>query len=237
MKLRNFLFVLVFFSISGFGPFKFFVPVVPASTFIGSNSWVDQETRILHGKAEDLDERIIRSSLIAYQHARKQGYDSQQLLTIVDYTKPSTQKRLWVIDLKDNNILFNTWVAHGKNSGDLNSASFSNSPRSLKSSLGVFVTEGTYDGHNGYSLRVQGLEQGFNDNAMSRAIVFHGADYANADATRNLGRLGRSWGCFAVARNVSAPLFNKIKNETVVVAYYPDPRWLKTSRYINASVV
>jgi L,D-transpeptidase catalytic domain len=233
---RNLLCVLIFFTITGFGPFKYSVPIIPTAA-VGSNNWVDQETRILHDKADNLDEKVLRSSLIAYQHARSQGYDNKQLLTIVDYTKPSTQKRLWVLDMKTNNILFNTWVAHGKNSGDLNSDSFSNSARSLKSSLGVFVTEDTYDGHNGYSLRLQGLEQGFNDNAMSRAIVFHGADYANADATRNLGRLGRSWGCFAVARNVSAPLINTIKDKTVVVAYYPDPRWLKNSNYLKSSLV
>ncbi|MES2218274.1 MAG: murein L,D-transpeptidase catalytic domain family protein [Pseudomonadota bacterium] len=237
MKLRNFLFVLAFFSIVGFGPFNSFVRIVPVTSAIGSDNWVDQETRILHSKADNLDEKVLRSSLTAYQNARHKGYDNQQLLTIVDYSKPSTEKRLWVVDLKDNSILFNTWVAHGKNSGDLNSASFSNSARSLKSSLGVFVTEGTYDGHNGYSLRVQGLEHGFNDNAMSRAIVFHGADYANPNSTRGLGRLGRSWGCFAVDRNVSHSLINTIKNNTVVVAYYPDPRWLRTSAYLNSHQV
>jgi hypothetical protein len=119
-----------------------------------------------------------------------------------------------------------------QNSGDLNSTAFSNNARSLKSSLGVFVTEDTYDGHNGYSLRVRGLERGFNDNAMSREVVFHGADYANPTIARGLGRLGRSWGCFAVGRNVSASLINTIKHKTVVVAYYPDPRWLHDSVYL-----
>jgi hypothetical protein len=237
MKCKFVLFVLAFFSIVGFGPFNYFVRVVPVTTLIGSDNWIEQETRIIHSQADNLDETVLRRSLTAYVIAHQQGYDKQEVLTIVDYSKPSTEKRLWVIDLKNNNVLFNTWVAHGKNSGDLNSTAFSNNARSLKSSLGVFVTEDTYDGHNGYSLRVRGLERGFNDNAMSREVVFHGADYANPTIARGLGRLGRSWGCFAVGRNVSASLINTIKHKTVVVAYYPDPRWLHDSVYLHSQQV
>jgi hypothetical protein len=233
MKFRKLLFiVLAFFTTGGWGPFEFISSLAPVTAPSGTSSWIDQEVRVLHGQADNLDKKVLRLSLTAYLNARGQGYDNQQLLTIVDYSKPSTERRLWVFDLKSNKILFNTWVAHGKNSGELNSTSFSNSARSLKSSLGVFVTEDTYDGHNGYSLRVQGLEQGFNDNAHNRDVVFHGADYANPEVTKGLGRLGRSWGCFAVSRKVSVSLINTIKNDTVVVAYYPDQRWLKHSAYL-----
>lgn len=100
----------------------------------------------------------------------------------------------------------------------------------------MFVTEDIYDGHNGISLRVAGLEPGFNDHAESRDIVFHGADYVSPTTAKELGRLGRSWGCFAVARNVIKPLINTIKDKTVVVAYYPDQKWLKNSAYLNAKV-
>jgi hypothetical protein len=232
MKIRHILSTLAFFSIVGWGPFSFFTSSTNAP--VGSSDWISAETDTIHSQASNLDKDIIKLSLTAYAKARRQGFDDKQLLTIVDYSKPSTEKRLWVVDLKNNKVLFNTWVAHGKNSGELNSNSFSNSPRSLKSSLGVFVTRDSYDGHNGLSLRMQGLEHGFNDNAYSRAIVFHGADYANPEVSKGLGRLGRSWGCLAVGRDVIGPLVNTIKHETVVVAYYPDQRWLRHSSYVNA---
>ena len=239
MKCKTLLFVLLaFFSIVSFGlPSNLFVRIMPVSASVGSDNWIDQETRIIRDQAGNLNETVLRRSLIAYVNAHQQGYDKQEVLTIVDYSKPSTEKRLWVINLKNNTVLFNTWVAHGKNSGDLNSTAFSNNARSLKSSLGVFVTEDTYDGHNGYSLRVRGLEHGFNDNAMSREVVFHGADYANPTIAKGLGRLGRSWGCFAVGRDVSASLINTIKHKTVVVAYYPDAHWLHESVYLHSQQV
>ena len=232
MKLKKLFFVVAFLSIGAWGPFSFIQAIAPVTAPLNSSNWLEQEVNAIHAQADNLDTHVLRLSLTAYQHAREKGYDNRQLLTIVDYSKPSTERRLWVIDLKTNKVLFNTWVAHGKNSGELNSTSFSNSARSLKSSLGVFVTEDTYDGHNGYSLRVQGLEQGINDNAHNREIVFHGADYANVEAVKGLGRLGRSWGCFAVSRKVSGALINTIKHDTVVVAYYPDKNWLKHSPYL-----
>jgi hypothetical protein len=234
MKIKHVLYICALFSIVGWsGPFEaFFHSRAGVTAPVGSTTWIDQEAATIHSEAPNINTDVVKLGLTAYVNVRRQGLDNKQMLTIVDYSKPSNERRLWVVDLKTNKVLFNTWVAHGRNSGDLNSTSFSNSARSLKSSLGVFVTEDTYDGHNGYSLRVQGLERGINDNAYSRSVVFHGADYASPAVAKELGRLGRSWGCFAVGRNVIAPLINTIKNQTVVFAYYPDKRWLQHSSYL-----
>lgn len=240
MKIKHSLFIAAFFCIVGFGPFSVLSDIFSGravSEVPGSSSWIDEETRIIHSEAGNLDSNVLRTSLTAYVNARQRGIDPREILTIVDYSKPSTERRLWVVDLRSNRVLFNTWVSHGRNSGDLNSTSFSNDARSLKSSIGVFETAEAYEGHNGYSLRVQGLERGFNDHAYGREVVFHGADYANPDVARELGRLGRSWGCFAVGRDVAEELINTIKNRTVVVAYYPDQRWLRHSTYLNSNQV
>ena len=150
-------------------------------------------------------------------------------LSVIDYSRPSTQPRLWVFDLAHRTLLFKELVAHGRNSGDNLASHFSNAPGSLMSSLGTFVTDGTYVGHNGYSLRLKGLDEGFNDNAESRAIVIHGASYVSPLFASSEGRLGRSWGCPAVRRGVAKRLIDTIKDRSVVFAYYPDPRWLKQS--------
>lgn len=180
----------------------------------------------------DINPQVLASSLRAYRHAVSKGITTNPLLTIVDYSKSSTDKRLWVIDTRTNKVLFNTWVAHGKNSGDAASTEFSNKPESLKSSIGVFVTEETYTGKHGDSLRVQGLEPGFNNNAYRRSIVFHGAKYVSAKIA-STGKLGHSWGCFAVSQKVINSLVKTIKNKVLVVAYYPDKGWLKSSNFLR----
>ena len=123
-------------------------------------------------------------------------------------------------------------MSHGKNSGGNNSSYFSNSAQSLKSSIGVFVTEESYIGKNGYSLRLRGLEQGVNDNAYRRAIVIHGAWYVNPDTIQRYGLIGRSWGCPAVSAYLAKPLINTIKENSVIFAYYPDRNWLLNSRFL-----
>ena len=150
-------------------------------------------------------------------------------LSVIDYSRPSTQPRLWVFDLAHRTLLFKELVAHGRNSGDNEATHFSNAPGSLMSSLGTYVTDGTYVGHNGYSLRLKGLDEGFNDNAESRAIVIHGASYVSPMFAASEGRLGRSWGCPAVRRGVAKRLIDTIKDRSVVFAYYPDPKWLRQS--------
>lgn len=231
MKMKHLLFAFAFFGIVGWGPFGF----VGSSNneYFGSNAWMQKELSIISSQARNFDPTVIKFALKAYVKARKQGLDSKQLLTIVDYDKSSSDRRLLVVDLRRDRVLFNTWVTHGRNSGKLNATSFSNQRGSLKSSLGVFLTtREPYMGENGYSLRVQGLEPGINDNAFNRDIVFHGAWYAEPNVARQYGALGRSWGCFAVGEDVIKPLINTIKDNTLVVAYYPDRHWLRSSSYL-----
>jgi hypothetical protein len=201
----------------------------------GTNAWIQRQVQILKIQARGLNTEVLRLSLAAYVNARKRGYaGSKSLLTVIDYSKPSTEKRLWVFDLNKGKTLFNTWVSHGKNSGGVNSTSFSNSNSSLKSSIGVFVTDHPYIGGNGYSLRLRGLESGINDHAYNRNIVMHGAPYVNPDIIRKYGQIGRSWGCPAVSHELAKPIIDTIKDRTLVVAYYPDRYWLKHSRFLVA---
>lgn len=210
-------------------------PFTATNTFAyGNTPWVQKETQILKNQAGNIDDNVLRVSLIAYNNARKHGYVGKPLLTVIDYSKPSYERRLWVFDLNHGRNLFNTWVTHGKNSGGVNATSFSNNPGSLKSSIGVFTTAQTYFGKNGYSVRLRGLESGVNDHAYQRAIVIHGARYVIPGNITGYGQVGRSWGCPAVSPSLARPLINTIKDDTLVVAYYPDRHWLSRSRFLNA---
>ena len=154
-------------------------------------------------------------------------------LTVIDYSKPSSQKRLWVYDLSTRELLYEELVAHGQGSGANLATQFSNTPESHQTSLGLFVTEETYVGRNGYSLRLDGLDKGMNDRARERAIVMHGAPYVSAAFVKSNGRLGRSHGCPAVSDVVARELIDRVKGGGLVFAYYPDAEWLKTSKYLG----
>jgi hypothetical protein len=159
---------------------------------------------------------------------------TDSIITIIDFEKSSSQKRLYVIDLKTKKVLFHTLVAHGKNSGEEYASSFSNEESSYKSSLGFYITRNTYEGCNGYSLRLQGLEAGINSNAMDRAIVMHGAGYASESTIYKLGFLGRSWGCPALPKTLQIPVINKIKDGNMLFIFYPDQAYLKKSTILNS---
>ncbi len=163
---------------------------------------------------------------------REPGLDPRRL-GVIDYSRPSTEPRLWVFDLARHTLLFEEWVAHGRNSGENLTRSFSNREGSYMSSLGAFVAQETYSGGNGYSLRLRGLEPGFNDHARERAIVIHGAPYVNPVAARLQGRLGRSLGCPAVRPAVARPLIDSLRDGTLVFAYFPDPDWLQHSQLLE----
>src|SRR5215510_10175330 len=154
-------------------------------------------------------------------------------LTLIDYSLPSTTPRLWVFDLHTGKILFHELVAHGRNTGDNMATRFSDAAESRASSLGLFRTADTYVGHNGYSLRLDGLEPGFNGNARERAIVIHGAAYVDAGVAKANGRLGRSWGCPALREAVARQVIDTVRGGGVIFSYYPDEAWLKTSRFLN----
>lgn len=144
---------------------------------------------------------------------------NKDVLTLVDFSKPSTEERLFVIDMSRKELLFKTHVSHGKNSGENYATSFSNVSGSYKSSLGFYLTENTYQGRNGYSLVLAGLEKGINDKAKSRAIVIHGAAYANPSVIGKSGRLGRSLGCPALPTSVSKDIIDTIKDGSVLFIY------------------
>ncbi len=154
-------------------------------------------------------------------------------LSVIDYSRPSTQQRLWVFDLMQRRLLFEELVAHGRNTGENTAVRFSNAPSSLMSSIGVFLTGDTYIGHNGYSLQLRGLDPGFNDNAFDRAIVMHGAPYVDAALAMSQGRIGRSFGCPAVRPAIARALIDTIREGSLVVAYYPDQTWLRNSAFIR----
>ena len=154
-------------------------------------------------------------------------------LAVIDFSLPSTERRLWVFDLKQPRLIFREWVSHGKNSGDAVASMFSNIPESYQSSIGLFRTMNSYVGSNGYSLRLEGLEPGVNDNAYDRAIVMHGADYVSQEFIERTGRIGRSHGCPAVRNEVAVPLINSIRDNQYLFTYYPDQRWLNSSAYLR----
>jgi hypothetical protein len=159
--------------------------------------------------------------------------EAPSTLTVIDYSLPSVEQRLWVFDLSDGSLLFRELVAHGRNTGDNIATRFSDSMNSRQSSIGLFVTADTYMGSNGYSLRLDGLERGFNANARERAIVMHGAPYVNAKLAATQGRIGRSWGCPALREAVARQVIDTIRGGGVVFSYYPDSNWLKSSRFLN----
>ncbi len=228
--IQRILFIIL--SVTAFG---FSWPLSATSPNLMTNSertWVQTQMQILQPRADDLSSDVLRLSLVAYLKAREKGMDAKQILTVIDYSKPSYEKRLWVFDLRRQRELYHTWVTHGKNSGNVYATSFSNRRHSLKSSIGVFVTDQTYVGHVGYAVRISGLERGINDNAYRRATVIHGARYVGEDMVRRYGRIGRSWGCPAVDAKLSRSLINVIKNNTIVVAYYHDRNWIRRSKYL-----
>jgi hypothetical protein len=143
------------------------------------------------------------------------------ILTVIDFSKPSTQERLFVININQWKVVLKTMVAHGRNTGDLYAEKFSNTVSSLQSSLGVFVTGSTYQGKHGYSLQIDGVEKGINDKARERAVVIHGADYVNKDYIEKYGRIGRSFGCPAVSYDISQTFIDLIKNGSCLFLYHP----------------
>jgi len=184
----------------------------------------------LSAGAPDLDPRVLRLALDAASCARSRGIGEGDTLTVIDYSRPSTEPRLWVLDLDGKRLLFEELVAHGAGSGGNVPTRFSNDPGSRASSLGLFLTGETYEGRNGYSLRLHGLEPGVNDLAYDRNIVIHGAGYVSEEFGRRHGRLGQSWGCPALSPRAACRVIDHIKGGSLLFAYYPDRDWLRNSR-------
>lgn len=176
------------------------------------------------------------AALLGFENLKKAGMLDQNahLLTICDFSMSSNSKRLWVIDLNDKKVLFNSLVAHGKNTGEEFATNFSNTESSLQSSLGFYITDTTYNGDNGYSLKLLGMDKGFNDAAYRRAVVMHGADYVSEEFAAMHKRIGRSWGCPAVPRDLTQPIINTIKGRNCLFIYYPDQNYLSSSEWLKA---
>ena len=184
--------------------------------------------------APDANPQVLSLALEARECASHSlGQAPSQRLAVIDYSLPSTKPRLWVFDLANNTVLFREVVAHGQGTGENMARAFSNKDGSHQSSLGLFRTADTYTGHNGYSLRMQGLEPGTNDAAMARAIVMHGAPYVNMQSAHKQGRLGRSWGCPALRPEVAKQVIDSLKNGQMIFAYYPNTNWLTHSPFIG----
>lgn len=190
--------------------------------------------RIDGAAAGGLAPGVLRLAVNAVQCATGRGdIKRPSTLTVIDYSRPSVEPRLWVFNLNSGKLLFKELVAHGRNTGDNMATRFSDAMNSRKSSLGLFVTSDTYVGSNGYSLRLDGLEPGFNARARQRAIVMHGAPYVDGRLAAAQGRIGRSWGCPALRDGIAREVIDTIRGGGVIFSYYPDANWLKTSRYLN----
>lgn len=192
----------------------------------------------LAARTENLRPEVASLALSAYAEGLEESRFTRFRLTIIDYSLPSYEKRLWVIDMETGEVLFEEIVAHGMGNprgsgGDMETAKdFSNLHGSKKSSLGLFVTAETYQGQHGYTLRLDGLEEGVNDNARDRLIVIHSAHYVTEDRADD-HLVGRSWGCPVVRPGISRELIDAIKGGSAVWIYYPDEEWLEESEFLD----
>jgi len=186
------------------------------------------------GVASGISSSVLQLAVSAVSCAvNSRAIETPETLTVIDYSLPSTEPRLWVFDVASGRMLFKELVAHGRNTGENMATNFSDTINSRQSSLGLFVTRDTYVGSNGYSLRMDGLEPGFNGKAMERAIVMHGAPYVNETLARQQGRIGRSWGCPALREAIARDVIDTVRGGGVVFSYYPDQDWLTASRFLH----
>ncbi|MBS0217083.1 MAG: murein L,D-transpeptidase catalytic domain family protein [Proteobacteria bacterium] len=177
--------------------------------------------------APEADPGVLALALEARNCAIRNGeVDQDAKLAVIDYSRPSTDKRLWVFDVARDQLLFRELVAHGQGSGDNYATRFSNQDNSHQTSLGLFLTAETYIGNNGYSLKLDGVERGFNDNARSRAIVMHGAWYVNPEMIASKGRIGRSHGCPALNQGIARRVIDTMKGRQLLFSYANDAAWL-----------
>ncbi|MEP6512441.1 MAG: murein L,D-transpeptidase catalytic domain family protein [Parafilimonas sp.] len=199
------------------------------------NYWVDSLYNTMQLQSLGLSRNVFFLACKGYEYfLSKNLIQKPDLLTICDYSQRSTKKRLYVINIKEGKLLYNTYVAHGRNSGTDYATSFSNSADSHKSSLGFLISADTYTGENGYSLRFKGMEKGFNDNVYSRAIVMHGSDYVSKERAISGAITGRSFGCPAVSLQDHKKIIDQIKGGSCFFAYYADGNYQKTSTILNA---
>jgi hypothetical protein len=188
----------------------------------------------LEGEHQIQNPEIIQFAISGYYNLVEEGaIKSGTPLSMIDFSLPSSTERLWIIDVEEGKLLHHSLVSHGRNSGDLMAKKFSNVNSSFMSSLGFYITGETYQGKHGYSLRLDGVEKGFNHNARKRAIVIHGADYANENFVKTTGRLGRSLGCPALPMDSYREIIDTIKDKSCLFVYGKDQTYLNKSSLIN----
>lgn len=205
---------------------------IPVSTAAPSNTSVHLQL------FEDFGlEQMISVEAFEYAMQGAEHIDSKKedIITIIDFSLPSTAKRMVVLNLATKEILYHSIVSHGKNSGENYATSFSNIHSSYQSSLGFYTTENTYIGRNGYSLVLNGLEKGTNDQAKARAVVIHGADYCSEDFIKATGRNGRSYGCPALPRALNQEIIDTIKEGSLLYIYANDKNYLANSSFLSKS--
>jgi L,D-transpeptidase catalytic domain len=179
---------------------------------------------------------VFKYGMTGFLALKQQGkLSDKDLLTIIDFSKPSTEKRFFTLDLKNFKVKFHTYVSHGKNTGENLAKAFSNVLHSNQSSLGFYVTAETYVGSKGYSLKLDGMEKGYNDKIRERAVVIHNAEYVSEEWIKKYGRLGRSQGCPALPVELGRKVIDVIKDHTAIFAYYNDPSYIGSSAYLNSS--
>ncbi|AMR26779.1 hypothetical protein A0257_06415 [Hymenobacter psoromatis] len=211
--------------------------VVVAATPLARFDATLRETYSRLGAAQQgLRFEVFQKAMTGYLNLRETGHlaASQQHLTVVDFDLPSTEKRLWVLDLNSNKILFHTLVAHGHNSGENGADQFSNTDQSNMSSLGFYVTGQEYEGKHGHSLRLQGMDEGFNTNAFARSIVMHGADYVSEEFIKQNGRLGRSLGCPALPLAQYSQIIDAVQGGSCLFLSKSNAGY--TSKFLNQNV-
>lgn len=207
-----------------------------ASPLMATPSTVPAPSPLLESLARaapTLNREVLRHALAAMQCAVNNGSDPADRLAVIDFSLPSTERRLWIFDLKRRTLVLRDLVAHGQGSGENFATRFSNDDGSHQSSIGLFRTEESYIGQHGYSLRMDGLEPGINDRARDRAIVIHAADYVNPGMVSQHGRIGRSHGCPAVRPEVARMVVDSLKGGQFMFSWYPDQKWLQSSAYLN----
>lgn len=181
---------------------------------------------------------VYEKAVTGYLNLRNAGKlnTDKQILTVADFSQSSCQTRLWIIDMQNHKVLLNDYVAHGQGSGDEFAKVFSNTENSHQSSLGFYVTGETYNGDHGLSLRLDGMDNGYNSAAMERAVVVHGADYVSKDFIKSQKRLGRSWGCPAISTQIANKVINLIQDGTCLFIYYPDKKYMANSYWLNKKI-
>lgn len=181
-----------------------------------------------------LNEKALEYALLGYKRLLKRhALKKSTVLSVCDFSQPSSAKRMYIFDLQNKRLLYRTYVAHGQGSGRVFANSFSNIPESYKSSLGFYVTREPYVGSNGLSLRIDGVERGFNDKANARGIVIHGANYVSERVLHKYGLMGTTFGCPAVPEDMASQIIPVLKSGTCFFIYYPSKRYLSSSKMIN----